>query len=278
MITYKLHQDRIYNDITKNIDYKLWSHVFPFTHTHTFYEIIFVLDGKFDNSLDGQVKTLNKYDVCLIKKENIHKLTKTSNQPVLFYNIMIKEEYFLKLATSICEDFFDNLEQYKTLNPQIFENILSIIEKAVFTPTTSLKEKQDLLQIAVTKLLCEFAIKNTKKDDSLVNKVIHQMSLHENMSLTIKDIADKVNFSVEHIIRLFKKNNLSTPNQIFTKIKLDYACELLVTTDYKTSYICELVGFCNVNYFNKVFKNSFCLSPQQYRKKYESYKMPIPTS
>ena len=93
------------------------------------------------------------------------------------------------------------------------------------------------------------------------------MSSPENMELSIAQIANKIGFSTEHVIRLFKKNGMPSPNQVFTQIKLDYACELLASSDYKTIVISELIGINNVNYFNKLFKKHIGVSPIEYRKK-----------
>ena len=92
-----------------------------------------------------------------------------------------------------------------------------------------------------------------------------------NMNLTIKDIAKLLGYSQEYFIRFFKNHNAESPNKLFTKIKLDYACELLSKTDYTIIRICEAVGFYSLHYFNQLFKNHFGESPIQYRKKHAVY-------
>ncbi len=257
-------------DVEINIGIRLWTSILTTLHTHTFWEIIIVHEGSFINILDGNSRQLNKYDICLVKKTNIHTLRPNGNVQPNFYNIVIREEYFEQLARCITPDFFKNIEtnQYKTLHPQVFHEIKQLLDKAYTTPITNQREKQSLFQIAVTKLLTEFAVKQEQPKKSLVNQVISSMSTPSNMCLSVKEIANKLAFSVEYITRLFKKEALASPNKVFTQIKLHYACELLSTTDYKTSTVSEMIGFFNVSYFNKLFKSYFGVSPLVYRKKY----------
>jgi AraC-like DNA-binding protein len=90
---------------------------------------------------------------------------------------------------------------------------------------------------------------------------------NENVHLSVKDIAKKLGYSEEHLIRTFKKFRKETPSKVFTKIKLDYAGELLIATDYPVSYVCDLIGYYSQHYFNKIFKEHFGCSPSSYRKK-----------
>ncbi len=266
-------------DVEINVGIRLWTSILPTEHTHGFWEIIFLYDGSFINILEGERRQINKYDVCLVKKTNIHSLRPDGNVRPAFYNIAIREEYFEKLANCISPDFFDNIEnnQYKTLHPQVFNEIKKLLDEAFNAPITNQRKKQSLFQIAVAKLLTEFAVKPERTEKSLVNQVISLMSSPNNMQLTVKEIADQLAFSVEHITRLFKKEALGSPNQIFTQIKLHYACELLSTTDYKTLTISEMVGFSNVNYFNKLFKKHIGVSPMVYHKKFafQTPKLPL---
>ena len=52
---------------------KYWSNVFQKTHTHTFWEILFLCKGTLINSLNKKEKEMNKYDVALIHPQDIHK-------------------------------------------------------------------------------------------------------------------------------------------------------------------------------------------------------------
>lgn len=57
-----------------------------------------------------------------------------------------------------------------------------------------------------------------------------------------------------------------TPTEYLTKIKLNYACNLLENSDYTTLYIANLLGFYSLSYFTNIFKKNMNVSPSRYRK------------
>ena len=59
-----------------------------------------------------------------------------------------------------------------------------------------------------------------------------------------------------------------SPRQYVTKMKIDYAKELLMINRYNISEIAELCGFENVYYFSNVFKKQVGISPIAYIKNF----------
>ena len=51
------------------------------------------------------------------------------------------------------------------------------------------------------------------------------------------------------------------------KMRLKEAVRMLVTEKASVSEISAATGFSSVNYFNKVFKNRYGISPREYRAK-----------
>ena len=55
-----------------------------------------------------------------------------------------------------------------------------------------------------------------------------------------------------------------SPVRFVTKMKVDYAKELLVTNRYSIKQIAEMSGFEDASYFSKVFKKRTGFSPKNY--------------
>ena len=68
MLTYN------YEDKNSHITAKHWSNVYPITHTHTFWEILFLCKGSLMNTLNKEQQEMHKYDVALIQPTSIHKM------------------------------------------------------------------------------------------------------------------------------------------------------------------------------------------------------------
>ena len=65
----------------------------------------------------------------------------------------------------------------------------------------------------------------------------------------------------------FKTNYGQTPADRIKDIRLEKACSLLVDTALSITEITEKIGICNYNYFSKIFKQKYGVTPTEYRKK-----------
>ncbi len=79
-----------------------------------------------------------------------------------------------------------------------------------------------------------------------------------------KELCDSVGLKYSHFSNLFKKAFGMSPVRFVTKMKIDYAKELLVTNRFSVSEIAEMCGFDNVYYFSGVFKKQTGFSPTKY--------------
>lgn len=79
-----------------------------------------------------------------------------------------------------------------------------------------------------------------------------------------KQLCAESGFKYTSFNEMFKKTYGMTPVQAVTKMKIDYAKELLITGRYSVSDIAEMCGFENVYYFSSVFKKQTGFSPSKY--------------
>ncbi|MFE5317596.1 helix-turn-helix domain-containing protein [Paenibacillus sp. NPDC056579] len=77
-----------------------------------------------------------------------------------------------------------------------------------------------------------------------------------------------VNMSPFHFTRFFKKVTGVTPTNYINRYRVDMAKRLLIQQDLSITQIADLTGFCNVNYFDKVFKEMNGFTPLELRKQF----------
>lgn len=82
----------------------------------------------------------------------------------------------------------------------------------------------------------------------------------------VQDLAERVEVSVGHLTRLFKKSIGLSPNQCITQFRIARSKQLLLDNSLSISMVAQLCGFSNSNYFAKVFKNEVGISPSEYIK------------
>ena len=90
---------------------------------------------------------------------------------------------------------------------------------------------------------------------------------YENMDLSIMVISEHVKLSSSYVCTLFKSETGITLNQYITEYRLGRARELLSDPRNRIVDIAERVGYSDSNYFSKIFRKSFGLSPSEFREK-----------
>ena len=79
-----------------------------------------------------------------------------------------------------------------------------------------------------------------------------------------KELCHVTGLEYAYFSELFKKSFKMSPVRFVTKMRIDYAKELLVTNCRSVSEIAEMCGFSNAYYFSNVFKKQTGFSPSQY--------------
>ena len=107
-----------------------------------------------------------------------------------------------------------------------------------------------------------------KKNSVIIVRAIQYMEESVNKNIRIKDLAEKLNISAEHFIRLFRHDVHTTPHRYFMRLKISAATGYLTATDKSVKEIAGMLGFDNQFYFSAAFKKCMGLSPSEYRSLY----------
>lgn len=87
----------------------------------------------------------------------------------------------------------------------------------------------------------------------------------DDTNLTLHAVAAHVGLSSNHFSYIFKQRMGVNFIKYLTNVRVDYARELLRTTDLSGAQIAEKVGFNDPNYFSVVFKKICGMTPREYR-------------
>lgn len=98
-----------------------------------------------------------------------------------------------------------------------------------------------------------------------INDIIRYMQQQLSATLTVEDLARKIDLSPSHFSSLFKKATGMSPLNYFIHLKLQKACLLLYTTDMKIKNVAVAIGYDDPFHFSRLFKKSMDVSPEQYR-------------
>jgi AraC-like DNA-binding protein len=95
--------------------------------------------------------------------------------------------------------------------------------------------------------------------------IIKFMRINLHRDLTLSELSQSVGLSRSHIFHLFKTESLPPPMQYLKALRMQTACELLLTTDLNIKQIMLEVGIKDESHFVRDFKRAYGVTPTEYR-------------
>ena len=92
--------------------------------------------------------------------------------------------------------------------------------------------------------------------------------IHENFcnpDFSINSLPKMCNMSYSYFKKLFLNEYKMSPSKYITKLKMERSLELLLLQNRNITELSRILGFENVYYFSKVFKDYYGMSPTAYR-------------
>lgn len=109
----------------------------------------------------------------------------------------------------------------------------------------------------------ERSMSESRNEVAAVKNYIYQ---HYGEELNLEMLAEKVYLSSGYLSFIFKKETGMNLNRFIKVFRMEKAGEFLRDTNMKVAQISEKVGFANVSYFCRSFREYYGCSPESYRK------------
>lgn len=116
------------------------------------------------------------------------------------------------------------------------------------------------------------SMENEARDDReiAVKKIQAYVRKHLVEDVSLQTLADYMFMHPVHVSRIFKLQTGENLSDYVLRLKMELAASLLANPAMKSYEISYQLGYQNPNYFNKVFKKYYSLTPQEYRQNLES--------
>lgn len=101
-----------------------------------------------------------------------------------------------------------------------------------------------------------------------IAKVIEYLKQHLAQDVSLEEAARVVGLSPFHVSHLFKTYQGETFVQVYTRLRIETAKQLLKDGHYSIKEICGMLGFKEQAYFTRVFKKREGISPAMFQKQY----------
>lgn len=243
--------------------------------THSGIEVIY---GNSDGSvvIDQQVIPYHAGDILFVNPDQLRSVNVdlTGSCFYMVFDLSALESHF---RNSIITDIRLNKKRLKNLVPKqhpLHSKIKPLCQQLFLhygdpSPYNEMKVQSLLLDLLYQ--CCENGwIEDVPHSDKpLLNQlrqVIGFMEEHLSEPLTIRDLAGQIHLSEAYFSRQFKSCMGVTPMEHLTRLRLEKACQLLLSGLSVTDTAME-VGIPHVGHFIRVFKKRYGVTPYQWAKR-----------
>ena len=257
-----------------------------FIHYHEFFEITYVLNGKYRNFINGKLMELEKGDVCILAPHVYHcPLTHLEDDVVC--NILVRSSTFDKVFFHILKNnpilatFFSrslaipnggSYLKFSTKDDKEVEYILLAMMNEYQNQELYYSPMINKLMSALFVLLLRnhSTTLNTAFTDHLnfsqkITSILKYTKEHL-QSLTFAELAKEFSYSERQLARLLIKYTGKNFTSIIQDMRIQKACLLLQEANMPINEIIFQCGYKNQNHFYTIFKKYCGKTPAQYRR------------
>ena len=129
---------------------------------------------------------------------------------------------------------------------------------------------QLLLDNLMRELLIQMGMDRAPRLSTKLAEILDYVHQHYSKKITLSALADRFFLSESYIARLFKKELGCKPSEYVNNLKISMAQTLLAETNLSVTETAERLGYSDVYYFSKVFKQIAGTTPSALKKETES--------
>lgn len=254
-------------------------------HYHSFYEIIYVLEGEYSSMIENKIYHLKKGDFLLIDRNVMHKYQYEED----------KQDKSRRIILWITKEMLDSLSEGEMDLSACFyrhdscayhfpiyydEQLRGYLLRLAMSecPGMELPGSKDVLDRGYLILffvylngLCSRTEYLFGSEETVSNPLVERVSAyideHIGESILVEELAEQVHMSKYHFLRKFKELTGVTAHTFITNKRLIRACEgLKQGKDIKSVY--QETGFSDYSSFLRNFKSTFGVAPGKYKEYY----------
>ena len=240
----------------------------------------------YNNSISAINSCTGKGGVCYFKSQGASAFEAENTRKLA--ELLVLKLYSEDIASvkSFCSEYIASLfATYSDLDKirnSLFETLLNIKNavikvdvsykneafETIFPSLARLSEQDDFEEYLSSRTVeCFLAISESKKSSGnpVIKKACKFIEEHLSEDFSLEVLAQELGVSPYHLSRLFKEEKGENFINYVTSLRLEKAKKLLGDNSLIIKEISTGVGYNDQNYFTKLFKQKFGLTPTEYR-------------
>ncbi len=256
-------------------------------HSHTFFEINYVIKSDCLNLVEGQSLHMHSGDFIILHPEALHTLY--SNRECSVFNILITIEWMENFAKRLGSSkhplvqFLKNVSNSDALKYILFKRTPetdAIAKKLCYSE--NMPERALLREALLQELLCNLL---TRDDNVILSEVLHISNTQMKKMISFMNayfktvdldtLAENFHYTKSHVCKMFKMNTGKSFTANLNEIRIRRAQVFLAKSNKKVTQIAYECGYESIEYFHRLFKEHTGMTPLEYR---ESFQTPVKKS
>ena len=270
----------------------LHNHAHGDTHSHLFYEMVYVRTGFTLHSCEGEIEMLSAGNLFFIRPGEEHAYINA--QQVKLYNCIFYGDALGDLLPELTglpglrELFLGETDGDSARPESIMQSRILRIDvgerRNIETMLEGILREYDVRDIgwesSVKARLVQFLVRYARLyaaqcekrrdggDDyyGYIYKVLEYVNEHYCEDVTMTELSAVTGLSPDYMARRFKAVMYMSPSEYVRKFRIAKAMEFLCNTSLSIAEIAAQTGFSDVSLFSRVFKTAVGLPPASYRK------------
>ncbi|NLU09202.1 MAG: AraC family transcriptional regulator [Clostridiales bacterium] len=255
-------------------------------HKHDYLELVFVYSGSIRQIVDDKSIEMKKGEI-LIMDMNVEHSIEESGENDIAINVLIKKEFFdwvfmnqiadndlmsNFIVKSLYEkDKFKRFLYFKTSdNKKVWDFMINILMEYYDNKTGMKTAIRAYMILLFNELLRDY---NRYLPNNIIYKIDSSATVeimkyigNDYRNIVLKDLAEHFNYSTDYMGKLVKKITGKTFNELRRNIRMRRAKYLLKNSNMSISDVISRVGYSNLSYFYKQFREDTGITPDEYRK------------
>lgn len=247
-------------------------------HFHTHCEIMYVLDGEVDVTVDGVTYRAMRDEAIFIAPHQIHsfKSSHLISIFVLFAELATFNDYAERMAESLPASPIVHLEL-----PEEIETARAVLQylwglfqspHAHVSQRPNLKPERVLTARSMVKAAIAIFmdhiewVKKQSVTPDIMRQILEYCAEHYKTDISIQSVADALEVSPHAVTRIFTANFHQNFRKYINSLRIDEAAYKLISSADSITQIAFSVGFDTLRTFNRAFLAERNVTPSEYRR------------
>lgn len=250
-------------------------------HTHDYIELVYMCQGQTTHIVNGNRITLKEGELLFLNQSARHEVCQAGMEDIAV-NFIVLPDFFSTSLTVIGEEetplrhfLVDCLcgqnsgPGYLLFRVADVKPVQNLVENLLFILLQGSANKRKSSQMTMALLFLELtarteALETGDEDQAAILKVLSYVETRY-VEGSLTELAEMLHYDLSWLSREIKRQTGKTYTQLVQEKRLAQAAFLLRNTNRNVDDIAGAVGYENMGYFHRIFREAYGISPRTYR-------------